>query len=267
MRIIIFGGSGFIGAHLVRCFSAEGHEVIALCRTGKVTGFAGEAVSWSFGQSVPQRVLEKAECAIHLAHDFSGKGGALRTINGTIGCVETLHLAGVKRQIYFSSYSAGPHARSLYGKTKYLIEQAIRAKANMLIVRPGLVMGKGGIYGRISRWVSLCPVMPLPDGGKGLVPIITVEKLGIEIITLATARSPAIESNLFYPKLRSLRQLVVDAALKEGRHSYILPLPAGLIFFGLRVASILHIPLPINVDNLISFLSNQSATHCSTLSD
>ncbi len=267
MRILIFGASGFIGAHLAQYAAIRGHEVAALCRSGVVAGFAGTCLKWTFEAPLTASVMDGANCAIHLAHDFNGSKGAQMTLRETLTNVERLRAAGVKRQIFFSSYSAGQHATSLYGRTKLAIENGLAGADDIVIVRPGLVLGDGGIYGRIRKWARRLPVIPLPDGGYGQVPIIDVERLCQETLAIAEASAPERENNLFEKQPRSLRQLVLDAAAEGGRSPWIISVPALVIVIGLRIVAVLRLPLPVNADNLEGFLANQAARHISILKD
>jgi nucleoside-diphosphate-sugar epimerase len=266
MRILIFGASGFIGTHLARYAASQGHEVVALCRSGSVTGFTGKCMKWTFGMTLTASVMEGVNCAIHLAHDFKGAHGAQLTFEETLSNVVRLRAAGVRRQIFFSSYSAGEHATSLYGRTKLAIENGL-AGDDIVIVRPGLVLGDGGIYGRIRKWARRLPVIPLPSGGYGQVPVVDVERLCRESLAIAEASAPDRECNLFEGRPRSLRQLVLDAAAEGGRNPLIFSVPAWLIVLGLRVATALRLPLPVNADNLEGFMANQAGRHISTLQD
>jgi uncharacterized protein YbjT (DUF2867 family) len=265
MRILILGASGFIGSNLTRYATAQGHEVVALCRSGLVPGFNGTSLKWALGQDIPSDALHRAACAIHLAYDFDGAAGARLTLEATCAGVAQLRAAGIPRQIFFSSYSAGEHATSRYGRTKLAIERGLAGSPDSVIVRPGLVLGQGGIYGRIRRWAERWPVIPLPDGGHGQVPVITLERLCRETLAIAEAPQPAREVNLFEHELRSLRRLVLDAAAEAGRHPWLIPIPSALIVVGLRAGEFLHLPLPVNADNLAGFLANQQAGHISTL--
>lgn len=267
MRILILGASGFIGSHLSGYAAQQGGDVVALCRSGKVPGFSGTTLVWALGEPVPESALQGVDCAIHLAHDFSGEFGAHLTEMATLACVAQLRLAGVARQIFFSSYSAGEHAESLYGRAKMAIEQGVKQHEDVTIVRPGLVLGDGGLYGRIRKWSRRMPLIPLPDGGRGKVPVITIERLCHETLALAGMVTPLREANLFEPELKSLRQLVLDAAEEAGRRPWLLPVPSGLVISGLRLAAVLHVPLPVNADNLSGFLANQQANHLSTLQE
>jgi|UniRef100_UPI0040487C7A uncharacterized protein YbjT (DUF2867 family) len=267
MRILIFGASGFIGANLARYAASKQHEVVALSRSGSIAGFTGRSLKWNFGVPLAMSAIEGTSCAIHLAHDFNGAEGAQLTLEETLSNALRLRSAGVRRQIFFSSYSAGVHAASLYGRTKFAIENGLAGMDDIVIVRPGLVLGDGGVYGRISKWAMRLPVIPLPDGGYGQVPVIGVEHLCRETLYIAEASAPERECNLFERETRSLRQLVLDAAAEKGNSPWIVNLPASLIVRSLQVATALRLPLPVNADNLEGFIANQVANHISTLRD
>lgn len=265
MRILIIGSTGFIGTHLVRAAVARQIEVVTLSRKGDCPRGAMLGYQWALGQRVPQAACDGVDCAIHLAHDFEGALGALRTLGATVAITKQLHAAGVPRQLFFSSYSSGEHASSVYGRTKYAIEEAIGRMPEVVIVRPGLVLGEGGLYGRIRKWARILPVIPLPDGGKGCVPVIQIEMLCDVSLQLAMSPSAPSEANLFEVQLRSLRQLVLDAAAERQRRPWILSIPTRWLTGMLLAAARLRIRLPVNADNLAGFMSNQSATHASTL--
>lgn len=265
MRLLIIGANGFIGTHLISVAAARNIEVVALSRRGVRPDGVVQAFAWSFGQQVPEGACKCVDCVIHLAHDFDGETGARRTIQSTLAIASQLQAAGVRRQLFFSSYSAGEHASSLYGRTKFALEQELKRRVNLVVVRPGLVLGEGGIYGRIRKWARILPFVPLPDGGWGKVPVIRVEKLCELTLKLSLDPSPPAEVNLFEHELKSLRELVLDAAAEVGRRPWILPIPAAFLIRILILVARLDVPLPVNADNLAGFMSNQSAKHISTL--
>lgn len=267
MKILIFGSAGFIGSHLARHAAAVGYKVVCFCRSGKVAGFEGLCLAWSLGGSLNEAAVQGADCALHLAHDFDGEAGAARTLDGTVAAVEMLHRAGVGRQLIFSSYSAGPQATSLYGRTKSAIEKRVADVPGVVILRPGLVLGDGGIYGRMQKFVRLSPVVPLPDGGRGLMPVITVERLCSSTLEIASSPAPLREYNLFTKEVLTLKQVVQNAAKVTNRSVWILPIPATAVLFGLRIAAMIRVPLPVKADNLEGFLANQGASHVSFLAD
>lgn len=265
MRILVLGSTGFIGSHLVCAAVARHMDVVTLSRQRGGTLAAVQGYSWALGQAVPQAACAGVDCAIHLAHDFNGAQGAQLTLESTTYIAAQLQAAGVARQLFFSSYSSGKHASSIYGRTKFAIEKAIENIPGVVIVRPGLVLGNGGLYGRIRKWARVLPVVPLPDGGRGTVPVIDIEKLCDLSLNLALSSAAPTEANLFEVELKSLRKLVLDAAAPCQRTPWILPIPVRWLTVLLLLAAKLRIRLPVNADNLAGFMSNQSATHTSTL--
>jgi uncharacterized protein YbjT (DUF2867 family) len=265
--MLILGASGFIGSHLTRYVAGKKHDCIALCRSGAVNGHAGSPARWELGEAVPPQLARGVDCAIHLAHDFSGEKGAALTVHSTVATVEQLCNAGVGRQLFFSSCSASDMATSLYGKTKRAIELGIQNKPGVVIVRPGLVLGNGGLYGRMQNFVKKFPLVPLPDGGYGKLPVITIEKLCRGTLRLATMHPAPPEANLFEKELSSMRGLVLEIAAENNKHPVIINMPSAIIRFLLSAGEFIHLPLPVTKDNLDGFMANQYSTHQSSLSD
>lgn len=265
MRLLIIGSSGFIGSNLVSAAAAQNFKVTTLSRSGILQAGAEQSFPWEFGQLVPDKACEGIDCVIYLAHDFDGEDGAHRTIDSTLEIASQLQAVGVTRQLFFSSYSAGKHASSLYGRTKFTLEQKLIELCRVVIVRPGLVLGEGGIYGRIRKWARVMPFVPLPDGGHGKVPIIAIEKLCDLTLGLVLDKSLPNVANLFEPQLKSLRELVLETAAEVGHRPWIVHIPATLLFSILKLAFWLHLPIPVNADSLAGFIANQSAQHSSTI--
>lgn len=265
MQLIIYGASSFIGQHIINTALARNHRIIALSRTKMNLGFPGTSIKWSFGMTHDTFEIQKESCAIHLAHDFNGKKGAERTVEQTLHCMKQLRQQGVKNQLYFSSYSAGEHANSLYGRTKSLIEDEIKHDDDITIIRPGLVLGDGGLFGRINKWVETYPVIPLPDGGFDKLPIISIDKLCDQVMMIIEADIKNKAYNLFEPNYLSLRDIVLKLQLKRRRRTCIINIPSSFIIWGLKIAKLFRIPLPVNEDNLNGLKANQYALHESSL--
>jgi len=266
MRILITGANGFIGTHLTHYFQSRGDTVVALCRSGKLDNNLAEVYQWELGEKIPASAVENIHCVIHLAHDFEGDKGAQKTLQASCENICILSDMGIPRQLFFSSYSAGEHASSLYGATKYAIERAIKDLPGVVIVRPGLVLGDSGIYGRITRMAKKLPIIGLPDGGHGVVPVIDIHRLCEETYKLSKSNTSS-EANIFEPQLKSLRSLVIAAASQANKNPIIINIPSVLILALLKLLGFLPIKLPVNADNLRGFLANQHAQHQSTIAD
>ena len=66
MRILITGGTGFVGSTLGPRLAAAGHELFCVCRPGSSAGF-GETVVWNAESPVGREFPGSIEVVIHLA--------------------------------------------------------------------------------------------------------------------------------------------------------------------------------------------------------
>lgn len=267
MRILITGATGFIGTHLTACAAQAGHHVQAFSRAGRAVPGATDAHAWSLGDAVPQSLQDVPEVVVHLAHDFEGDTGAEQTRTGTKALMDALRTRGTRRQLLISSYSAGAHAKSRYGRIKAVMETDMAQDADVICVRPGLVLGDSGIYARMSGLVRRFPVVPLPDGGHGRVPVIEIDRLCMELLALCTAQTPPKEANLFHAHRPSLRELMQQTAADFGRNPVFVSVPVALVLPILVGLEKLGLKAPISSDNLVGFVQNQNAPHVSTLED
>jgi uncharacterized protein (TIGR01777 family) len=67
MKIVIAGGSGFIGKKLAELFMSEGHEVVILTRKEKMSLKGISSVMWLKEGASPERELENMDAFINLA--------------------------------------------------------------------------------------------------------------------------------------------------------------------------------------------------------
>jgi uncharacterized protein YbjT (DUF2867 family) len=262
-RALVTGATGFIGRHLFCQLEGDGYEVVGLSRSGTVSGGSGTIAAWSLGDPIPYGIV--ADVAIHLAHDFRGAEGAARTISGTLRLARELEASGTERQIFVSSYSAGTHASSRYGQTKALLEEQFLEIPGAVIVRPGLVLGDGGLFARIAGFAKRYPIVPLPDGGHGRVPVIEIDLLCEELLKLLASPSPTIESNMFHNHQPTLREIVFYAANELGRKPIILNVPMQIALPLMKGIEFMGIRLPVSSDSLEGFARNQSAEHKSSI--
>ena len=121
------------------------------------------------------------DVVVHLAYDR--KAGIELNVEGVKRVFAAAAAAGVSRQIFVSSYSARPDALSEYGRLKYLLETFFLERGQT-IVRPGLVIGNGGLFGRNMEQILHTPLMPLLNAGSDLLPVVAVEDLVTAMTTL-----------------------------------------------------------------------------------
>jgi len=254
MNVFIIGVSGYLGNRLASHLESQGFTVAGSSRAGGATG--GRVSRLVLGEPVDPAVFKSSSVVIHAAHDF--RPGAIdRNIDGARACLAAAKAAGVKAQIFLSSYSARADASSEYGRTKYRIEQMF-LESGETVLRPGLVVGNGGLFAR-QRGTLLRTVL-VPIVGDGTVPVAVVAVSHFLEAAEAVVRGgkPGAYS-LFYDQRPTLRQFVRAVKRQAGQRCVFAPVPAGLAAVALRCALALRIRLPADPDQIKSLQSNRTS--------
>lgn len=265
MNIFITGLNGFIATHLANFLSEQGHVICGSTSRPKAqisNNSARPIYSLKLGNAVDRSIFQDVEAVIHCAYDFE-PGALKKNIQGTLTIAEAARNQGVQRQIFISSLSARPDAATEYGKAKYEIERYFLQHGG-IVVRPGTVIGEGGVFGKIIELMKKYPFLPLPNGGKSPMHLIGIVDLCISITEILNRKGPS-EFNLYYPEKPTLRTLLTQIKIMLRRDIMLIPFPAGFLLFPLEFLKWLGVRTPIDVDNLKGFIKSQDMTHRSNL--
>jgi NADH dehydrogenase len=241
--IVIFGGSGFIGRHLVKALAKRGKRVrVAMRRPHlghelRVLGDVGQVqlvqANVRFPESVA-RALEGASAAVNLVGLLYEKGsqkfGAVQA-DGARTIAEAAKAAGVSRFVHVSAIGADERSRSAYGLTKAQAEQAVRATLpTATIVRPSIVFGpEDEFFNRFADMAKFSPALPLIGGGKTRFQPVYVQDVA-EAIANALDRADA-QGRTFElggPSVYSFKQLLQFILTTIERPRMLTPLPFGV---------------------------------------
>jgi nucleoside-diphosphate-sugar epimerase len=131
-----------------------------------------------------------------------------------------------RHRVLVSSHSARPDAVSEYGISKYRMER-LYLDEEETVVRPGLVLGAGGSFGRRLAAMRKSPVIPLVDGGRDTVPVLAVSDFCEAMVGIVEGRRRG-SWNLFNQGEPTMRE-IVDLVLRiEGRRAWVVPVPYSL---------------------------------------
>ncbi|CAG1001769.1 MAG: complex I NDUFA9 subunit family protein [Candidatus Methanoperedens sp.] len=179
--ILVTGGTGFVGMHLMKRLASERIQTRCLVRkTSDIEKLKDPVIEVAYGDVLDKESLKKAvegmETVIHLVGIIVEKKSATFEIihtQGTKNLVEVSKAAGVKRFIYISALGARENARSRYHKTKWEAERAvINSGMEYVIFRPSIMIGEGGEFiTMLSRIVRRAPIIPIIDGESKVAPI------------------------------------------------------------------------------------------------
>ena len=267
MKVVVFGSGGFIGNQLSAHLESDGFDIVRCARTSASIGEVPKVKTYPWCLQRPLDGLSEAFCpdaAILMAHDFAGQEGATATLSGYKQILDWLALQQCKRIIFVSSYSAGPHATSLYGRTKYTVEKLVENTRNGVVVRPGLVAG-GGIEKKLISLAARYRFLPVPGLKDPKVPVIRINTLCIALTRLLLSEE---EKRLYYfheEPLDGLRSHLRGQCHKVGIRVLLIPTPLIFVRLGFWLAKHLNLKLPVNEDNLRGLEANQKINRGSDL--
>ena len=240
MRIVILGGSGFVGTSLLRRLARDGHELVVPTRNRsrhrelalrmRVQVAEGDV----FDRDWLARQFAGADAVINLVGilNESGIGGAggrefeRAHVQLTAAVIDACALARVPRLLQMSALNAGSGC-SHYLRTRGAAEALLRASAlRWTLFRPSVIFGPGdGLFCRFAQLLRLTPVMPLGAARARFQPV-AVEDVA-EAFAVALQRPDSIGQvyELGGPEVATLAEIVARCARWLGLRRLVVALP------------------------------------------
>ncbi len=177
MRVLVVGGTGFIGEVLCAELDERGHEVTALSRNPEsgdlpagVERVAGDVTDYD---SIA-RAFEGQDAAVNLValsplFRPAGDDEAHFTVHrdGTEHVVRAAEAHDVPRLLQMSALGADPEGDTAYIRSKGLAEAIVReSDLEWTVFRPSVVFGDGGEFIPYTKRLAPPYLTPLPGGGK-----------------------------------------------------------------------------------------------------
>ena len=238
----VFGGSGFIGRHVVKRLAQAGHVVRVagrdaerarlLCPMGAVGQIVPLFTSFAERGTV-ERAVAGADMVVNLVGILAERrAGDFQRIQaegpGLIGAAAAA--AGVGRMVQVSAIGADPAAQSLYARSKGQGEQAVRAAfAGATILRPSLVFGpEDRFFNRFASIAAFSPVMPVIAGATRLQPVYVGDVADAVMAGLTGGDAAGRTYELGGPEIRSFRAWLAYILEQTRRRRLLLDIPMPL---------------------------------------
>ena len=180
--VTVFGGSGFLGRHVVRALLKRGWRVRAAVRRPELAGFlqplgmvgwvqpiqANLRYRWSI-----DRAVENADAVVNLVSILSPtsrKSFDAVNVSGARAVAEAARGAGLDRVVHVSALGASPAAPSEYARSKAAGEEAVfETLPDSVVMRPSIMFGPDDhFFNRFAGMARISPALPLIGGGKTL---------------------------------------------------------------------------------------------------
>lgn len=252
LRIGVTGANGFVGRHLVRALAARGHMVTAFQRALAADPMPGVVIRpFALPHGADARDLAGLDLLVHGAFVEHGPAtGGADAINRE--GVENL-LAAARdhgfRITFLSTLSAHPGALSHYGRNKLELESRFDPGRDA-VLKLGLVLGNGGLFGSMAALLRQARIVPLPDGGRQPIQTLWMGDLE-QAVDAVAARGLSGRFEVAHPAVHTMRELYAAICAGLEVSPTFVPVPLPLVELGAGVLEALHIPFPIRRENVL----------------
>jgi uncharacterized protein YbjT (DUF2867 family) len=238
-RIVILGGTGFVGRTLVPRLVADGHDIVLLSRnrearresavTPGVTLLSADV----YDKSVLKKHFRGADTVINLIGilNESGRNTFRRThVELTRAILTACRDSGVRRLHQMSSLKAGQDL-SAYLKTRGEAEGLVKgSELEWTIYQPSTIFGHGdGLVSRFAGLLHKLPLLPLARPNAKMAPVYVGDVAEAFARCIGDdGRSRRRTFELYGRETLTLREIVTKIRDTAGLHTRILPLPDSL---------------------------------------
>jgi len=227
MKLLVVGGSGFLGGYVLREAARQGHQVLALARSPAAAATVENNGARPLAGDLDDACLldeafsaARCEALVCLASLGHGHGPSI---------VAAAEEAGIPRTIFVSTTAV---TTTLHPPTKQVrlnAEQQIRSSGlDWTILRPTMIYGAAGDrnLSRLLRLLRRAPVLPIPGSGECLHQPVHVADVATAVLN-ALQRPAAIGSlyNVAGPEPFPFTELLHACAQAVGSRTRLVPVP------------------------------------------
>ena len=271
--VTVFGGSGFLGRHVVRALAKEGYRIRVAVRRPELAGHlqplgrVGQIHAVRANLRYPDSVeaaVRDASVVINLVGILfeSGRQRFAATHSQGAEAVALTAAAFGARLVHISALGADENASSLYARSKAIGEKLVLAALPpATILRPSIMFGaEDTFFNRFAAMARISPALPLIGGGlTRFQPVFAgdVAAAVLAAIEGRATRGPIYE--LGGPEVLTFRQLMELTLAMIERRRLLVSLPFALA--KLKASFLQFLPKPpltpdqvelLKADNVVS---------------
>ncbi|MGO4440008.1 complex I NDUFA9 subunit family protein [Rhizobium sp. RAF56] len=270
--VTVFGGSGFIGRHVVRALAKRGYRIRVAVRRPDLAGYvqpAGNVGQISVVQanlryrSSIDRAVEGAQhvvnCVGILAESGRNTFDAVQEF-GARAVAEATRAAGATLT-HVSAIGANVNSESSYARTKGRAEAAIHSiKPDAVILRPSIVFGpEDGFFNKFADMSRLAPFLPLIGGGTTRFQPVYVEDVAEAV---ARAVDGKLDAGKIYelggPDVLSFKECLETMLSVVDRKRPLVSIPFGIASLIGSIASMVPLITPPITPDQVKLLKHDN---------
>lgn len=238
-QVVVFGGSGFLGRHVVRALAKRGYRIVVAVRRpdlanhlqplGNVGQIRAVQANLRYRSSVEQ-AAKGADVVVNLAGILKQSGRQTFTSVQSVGAQIVADAAKAQgaRLVHVSAIGADLASASAYARTKAEAENAaLAAVKDAVILRPSIIFGpEDGFFNLFAGMARISPFLPLIGGGNTRFQPVYV---GDVAEAVARAVDGKVAGGRIYelggPEVLTFRQCMELVCKETFRKRLLLPLP------------------------------------------
>jgi len=269
-HVLILGGTGFVGRHLVERLLQERYRVTVLSRgvdPSKKKKLSRDASIIEGDVANPdflRAVLDDVDAVVNLVGILNEQGDSGRGFEHVYvelleALLEAMRDMGVRRLLQMSALNAGT-GQSHYLEARGRAEQKLRAsKLDWTLFRPSVIAGPGdGLFCRFDALLRYAPALPIGRANARFQPVWVGDVVQAFVNALADPAHVQRSYNLVGPEVMTLGEIVRASARARGRLRAVLPLPDALGKLQAEIGE--HLPgKPISRDNWRSLQTDSTS--------
>ena len=256
--VTVFGGSGFVGRHIVQALARRGYRVRAAVRrpdlaghlqplgdVGQVTAVqANLRYRWSV-----DRALDGADAvvnAVGILYEAGRQSFDAVQAFGPRAIGEAARAAGIDNLVHVSAIGADAGSDVAYLHSKGLGEAGVlETVPGAVIMRPSIVFGpEDDFFNKFAGMAQLSPVLPLiGGGGTKFQPVYVGNVAEAVAVAIDGGAKPGAIYELGGPEVATFRQCLERMLEETGRKRVLVPVPFGVAKLMGKVMGLLPKPL------------------------
>ena len=232
-NLLVVGGSGFVGRHLVAALAARGARVTVPTRRRDrakhliLLPTVDVVEADVRDRTTLTRLAEGRDAVINLAGVLHGPDFTATHVELAQAVVNACRSAGVKRLLHMSALGADPNGPSAYQRSKGMGEQAVVAADDLAVTvfRPSVIFGREdrflNLFAQLARFL---PVIALGAPDARFQPVYVGDVVKAYLAALEDRDAAGKRYDLCGPREYTLRELMEFVCVVTGRKRLIIGL-------------------------------------------
>lgn len=201
-RILLIGGTGYIGTCLLEHLRRANFDVSCLIRKKSIHKIHGKNTKYFVGDLLDKESLIKATEGMDMVISLASVGRTVKksrykeNVIGLQNLIFAMHQNNVPRLIYYSTLNVNLRDKGYYASSKAMCEKLVmNSRIDYVLIRPSYVYGidKKNDFYRMGKMISLFRIAPIiGDGNYKIQPVCKDDLAAITLNCVTTFRPNSI---------------------------------------------------------------------------